>query len=459
MKRSSVNVCNRRQFVKRTINSALSCSAASIAANLSLGTRVLAQSSTRFSDEKALVCIFLYGGNDSYNLLIPTATQDYATYADVRQNLAYQRENIVALTPKTANAYEVGMPSQAQALHTLFQQNQLSVVANIGPMVQPATKEVLLANEAYLPPQLFSHNDQQSLWQSSTLDTATAYGWGGKVADLIGDTNDLLPMNFTLFGNNLFQSAQYSQPLSVDQNGPETFAALDRQYEWNQTRIAAFERILADVNQPLERAYRSQMVRAEANNQRILDTLETVPESEVVYPAENHLAGQLQMIAKLIAGQSTTGQSRQIYFAGMGGWDTHDNQSSEHPRLLQILGEAMLAFQNDLDARALSEKVTTFTSSEFGRTLTSNGDGTDHGWAGHQMVMGGAIQGGEIFNTLPALALGSNDDLDDGRMIPTLSVDQLGANLVKWFGLSESETQFVFPNLNRFDANALNIFT
>ena len=326
-------------------------------------------------------------------------------------------------------------------------------------MVQPASKQQLLDNFDLLPPQLFSHNDQQDLWQSSTVDTSTSNGWGGRIADLIGDTNDPLPMSVTLFGNNLFQSGSLSQPLSVDEGGPETFAALSREQFWNEARADVFDRIMQDVRQPLERAYQQQILRASTNNQRILTTLDVVDDTTVDYPENNPLSGQLQMVARLIAGQPVTGQPRQIYHVGMGGWDTHDNQANLHPQLLASLGDAMAAFQQDLENRGLGNQVTTFTLSEFGRTLTSNGDGTDHGWAGHQLIMGGAIKGGELFNTLPELTLNSNDDLDDGRMIPTLSVDQYGAALARWFGVSTSDLDLVFPNLNRFDPDALQLFS
>ena len=454
-----MNRFNRRQFLNACIRGTLSCSVASMGVNLGLSTRLLAQSNQRFDDNKALVCIFLYGGNDSYNMLVPTGTSEYNTYANVRQNLAHSRDNLLAIEPVTPNQYAVGIPGQASALQQLFADKKLSIVTNIGPMVQPASKQQLLDNFDLLPPQLFSHNDQQDLWQSSTVDTSTSNGWGGRIADLIGDTNDPLPMSVTLFGNNLFQSGSLSQPLSVDEGGPEIFAALSREQFWNEARADVFDRIMQDVRQPLERAYQQQILRASTNNQRILTTLDVVDDTTVDYPENNPLSGQLQMVARLIAGQPVTGQPRQIYHVGMGGWDTHDNQANLHPQLLASLGDAMAAFQQDLENRGLGNQVTTFTLSEFGRTLTSNGDGTDHGWAGHQLIMGGAIKGGELFNTLPELTLNSNDDLDDGRMIPTLSVDKYGAALARWFGVSTSDLDLVFPNLNRFDPDALQLFS
>ncbi|MFC3093444.1 DUF1501 domain-containing protein [Alteromonas sediminis] len=449
---------DRRRFLSNFIKGAVTTTAAGVGINLTFAQKVMAQSSARFEDNKALVCVFLYGGNDSYNMLVPTDTAEYATYQGVRQNLAYARDALLPLNPVSTNSYRVGMPAQASALQQLFEQKKLSIIANIGPMIEPASKQQLRESDALRPPQLFSHNDQQSLWQSSIMDTQATTGWGGRIADLLGDQNDSLPMNMTMFGNNLFQAGTLFQPFSVDQSGPENFAALDPQKSWNSQRVMAFQRLLDDVSHPLGRAYANQVVRAATNNQRVIDALSPVPESQVIYPVNNPLSGQLQMVARLIESQPALGQSRQIYFVGLGGWDTHDNQAELHPQLLAQLGEGLAAFQADLEQRNLAEQVTTFTLSEFGRTLTSNGDGTDHGWAGHQIIMGGGIKGGDIFGSLSELALNSEDDLEDGRMIPKLSIEQMGAALSAWFGLTSSELNAVFPHLSRFDENALQLF-
>lgn len=448
----------RRQFLAKSLNATAGITgAASLGLHMGLSSRVLAQSSSRFPDYKALVCVFLYGGNDSFNLLVPTDTSEYNTYQSVRQNLAYSRESLLPLSPLTSQPYSFGMPAVATSLHNLFNSQKLSIVANMGPLSQPLTKAMILNDNGLVPPQLFSHNDQQSLWQSATMNTRALSGWGGRMADLIADTNDSLSMNMSIFGSNLMQSGTSIQPFAVDSSGPETFVALDASKDWNRERVTVFDQILDDSNHPLSIAYANKMASADLNNQRIQAALDTVSDTSVNYP-ETDLAGQLEMVAKLIASQPMLGQQRQIFFVGMGGWDTHDAQSTLHPQLLASLGDALASFQQDIDNRQLQEQITTFTLSEFGRTLTSNGDGTDHGWGGHQMVMGGAIKGGDVFGTLPELALNSSDDLQDGRMIPTVSVDQYGGALAQWFGLTDNELNAVFPNLSRFDASALNLF-
>jgi len=310
----------RRRFLSNCVKGAIATTATGVGINLGFAQRVVAQSSARFDDNKALVCVFLYGGNDSYNMLVPTDAADYAIYQSVRQNLAYDRDTLLPLNPVSENSYRVGMPEQATGLQQLFEAQKLSFITNIGPMIEPASKQQLRGSEALRPPQLFSHNDQQSLWQSSIMDTQATTGWGGRIADLLGDQSASLPMNMTLFGNNLFQAGTLFQPFAVDQSGPESFAALDPQKSWNSHRVMAFQKMLDDVSHPIGRAYANQMVRAATNNQRVIDALAPVPESQVAYPVNNPLSGQLQMVARLIESQPVLGQQRQIYFVGLGGW-------------------------------------------------------------------------------------------------------------------------------------------
>lgn len=442
---------NRRQFLKRSLFSAATLTqTASLGLNLGLSQAVLAQSSTRFTDYKALVCVFLYGGNDSFNMLIPRADSDYQIYQNVRQNLAYGQQNLRAIDPRTEQPILLGMPDSMADIHQLFGDDKIAVVANAGPLVQPVTKLEIAQNESLLPPQLFSHNDQQNLWQMAMPKNRNPTGWAGRMADLIMDTNTELPINLSIDGTNLFQTGTLGQGFSLNATGPESFEALDPDFAWNQLRISAFENILQDADHILERQYRKLIHSASTNNGLIASALENVPDNQASYPQQNPLAAQLNMVSRLVSAQQTLGQQRQIFYVGLGGWDTHDSQASLHPQLLNRLGSALRAFQQDIETKGLGENVTTFTLSDFGRTLTSNGDGTDHGWGGHQLVLGGAVKGGDIYGQMPSLALGSSDDLNDGRMIPTLSVEQYAATLMKWFGLSESELDAVLPGLSRF---------
>jgi uncharacterized protein (DUF1501 family) len=344
------------------------------------------------------------------------------------------------------------------AIRPLFDAGTLSFVSNVGPLLAPVSKQELANNIALAPPQLFSHNDQQDNWQTSRPDAPSVSGWAGRMADLLTESSRALPINLSVFGNNLMQTGLSTSLFSLSPAGPEQFQALDPQQAFNAGRIGIYEQLLADSTHLLERGYAQIVGRAMGNNLLVSNALESSVSSNTLYPTRNFLASQLEIVARLISVEQQLEQRRQVYFVGLGGWDTHDQQATLHPQQLTLLSEALAAFQQNLTQLNMENAVTTFTMSDFGRTLTSNGDGTDHGWGGHQLVMGGAVNGGQVLGTLPALELGSDDDLDDGRIIPTTSVDQYVASLATWFGLTTSELNAVIPNLNRFDANALNIF-
>jgi uncharacterized protein (DUF1501 family) len=449
---------NRRQFLLGSLASAgLVSSPMTMGMNLGLGQRLLAQTSTPIVGYKALVCIFLYGGHDSLNLLVPTDATEYNSYAHTRQNLAYAPEAVTPITPLQTPTYSVGMPSSATSLLELFNQDKLVIVSNVGPMREMAVKDQILANKALRPPQLFSHNDQQALWQAGVDSTNATTGWAGRMADLLMDTSNPLSMNMTTYGSNLWQSGIQAQSFAVNTEGPQTFDGLDPAQDWNLYRYDAFARIRALSSHPLTQEYSRRIDTAEVNNTKLIEALAQLTPSNIDYPRRNPLSDQLKMTADLIQSQTLLGHNRQIFFVGLGGFDTHDNQVERLPDLVNKIGDAMLAFQNDLTARGVSQYVTTFTQSDFGRTLTSNGDGTDHGWGGHQLVMGDDVIGRTIAGALPSFALGSSDDLEDGRIIPTTSVEQYGAALGRWFGLSDTDLQQVFPNLNRFASDTVNV--
>ena len=449
----------RRAFLQRSLSSIAGITTASgVGLNFALANAALANSEAKFDDYKALVCVFLYGGNDSLNMLVPTDDYEYQIYQQVRQGLAYSQDALLPINPNSPQPYVMGMPAAMSAAHRLFEQKKLAVVANTGPLLQPVTKLQATQDRTLLPPQLFSHNDQQNHWQSGKPQDPAFSGWAGRMAELITDTQSSLPINLSIDGINLLQTGSNSSPFSLNASGPEQFAGLDATQDWNLGRVSAFERLMSNTPHVLEQGFKNVLVSASTNNTLIASALEQALQTQVQYPANNDLAGQLKMVANLASVQAQLGQERQIFYVGLGGWDTHDNQATVHPRLLQSLSEALSAFQTNIDELGLAEQITTFTMSDFGRTLTSNGDGTDHGWGGHQLIMGGAVNGGELYGTMPSLELDSDDDLGDGRMIPTLSVDQYAASLSRWFGLSENELNAVFPNLSRFDNSDLGFF-
>lgn len=450
---------NKRQFLKASLASigALTTSSGLAGQLQIVNSMAEVNSAQRFGDHKAMVCIFLYGGHDSFNLVVPSTGNDYQDYARTRQSLAYQQEDLVGLNQ--TDTMDLGFHRNASALQQLFNSGRASIVSNMGPMLAPATKSELLSNSQLKPPQLFSHNDQQSLWQSGLMDTNNTSGWGGRMADLLMDANQRLPLSFSLGGTNQFQSGRIAQHYSMNSEGVEQFGGLNPTYDWNNARIEHHLRMVNSADDTFSRAYANKILDVRENNANLSAALAPIDATSVDYGTNEDLAKQLQAIAKLIAAQSTLGQSRQIFFASLGGFDTHDNQAYLLPRLQQTLSLALAGFDADLQARGLSEQVVTFTQSEFGRTLTSNGDGTDHGWAGNQIIMGEPVRGGRIFGDMPAQVINSNDDLGDGRIIPTTSIDQFGAEIAQWFGLGQSEINDVFPNLHRFDPGGLNMFS
>ena len=438
------------------LGSTVGLSTASAAlSSISLMNSALAQSSNRFEDYKALVCIFLHGGNDSFNMLIPRDNLDYQRYNNVRQNLAIPQSDLLNINPASSTPYNLAIPDFMAPMQQLFNQGNLAFIANTGPLLQPVTKIQIQQNDSLLPPQLFSHNDQQKHWQTAWPEQQSLTGWAGRMADLIMDTQNPLSMNLSINGTNLLQTGTNSLPYSLDANGVETFSALNPNENWNAERVAVFQQLISAEKHLLGQAHNAIYTRAQSNIDIVANAINSVDSPAVNYP-ENQLADQLKMVATLASSQKLLAQPRQIFFVSMGGFDTHDNQVTDQPRLLKNLSDALFAFNDDLNTRGLANNVTAFTMSDFGRTLTSNGDGTDHGWGGHQIIMGGAVKGGDIYGAMPDdFTLNSSDDFGDGRIIPTTSVDEYAATLAKWFGLSTSEINAVFPNLSRFEHSDL----
>ena len=446
---------NKRQFLKYMLASSVGLSSYS-AVSKQLAMINAAAKSTPLSGYKALVCIFLYGGNDSYNMLIPTDNSDYQIYAGVRQNLAIAQNALTPLSTSSALPYTLGVPNYMNPLADLFHQGKLAFINNVGPLVEPTSKVNIENGTALLPPQLFSHNDQQKLWETAGSNINELSGWAGRMADLITDTaSNSLSMNISLAGNNVMQTGNIVQPYSMTADGAPMFEALNPQHNWNSQRIALFDQLIALDNHSLGNSYKKIMSTARTNALKVNQALDSLPMLSTTFEADS-LSQELEMTTKLIASREALGMNRQVFFIGFGGWDTHDRQLQDHPRLLTTLSNALHRFNDAMEELGLSESVTAFTASDFGRTLTSNGDGTDHGWGGHQLVMGGGVNGGKLYGQMPELALNSNDDLGDGRMIPTTSSEEYGAQLAKWFGLNDAEVTQVFPTLSRFDQNNVN---
>lgn len=456
---------SRRQFLRHALYgcSSLAFGSSALAANVSqlqlAGAKLQQSSQARrgFDDYKALVCIFLYGGNDAFNMVVPSTTSEYNDYKNARQGLALEQSSLLSLGKHNNVAY--GLHPNMPALRALFENKRMALLANVGALIEPVSQLAYQQNRAILPPQLFSHNDQQIYLQS--LQTANKpTGWLGRVGDLLMSANDnqQLSMNISLSGNNIMQAGQNVFPYSIEASGVNMLSRMniDSTDQAERTRAALYQRILQQPrNHLFTRQFANTQQRAWELAATVNDALTITPAITSPFAKQNRLAMSLKMIAQIIAARDNLNVKRQTFFIGIGDFDTHGDQANRQPALFTMIDEAINAFYSSTVELGIENQVTTFTASDFGRTLTSNGDGTDHGWGSHQLVVGGAVQGGQIFGTMPKLALISPDDIGEGRIIPTTSMDQYGATLGRWFGLQESDLSDVYPNLHNFNQTNL----
>lgn len=441
----------RRSFLKRQLL---------LGSCLATGFDVISGPAHAASTEgyKALVCINLAGGNDSYNMFVPSSASAHADYADARQFLAVPRAQLLPVTPATySDGQAYGFHPAMGETKRLFDSGQLSVMANVGSLVRPISKQEYETRSGTIPKQLFSHNDQTDSWLAANANGDTGLGWAGRMMDTIYPGNYPAPAaSLSIGGNSLWQKAENVRSFELGTNG-----VTGRYLPFHSGPIKlkdAFEAMHANaVNQNNLFANSHAMVleRAADYADSINSAIANPPVFETPFTG-GRLAAQLEMVARLIHArdQLDTNLRRQIFFVRLGGWDTHDNQISgtetTHPALLGQLDAALGAFQNAMVQLGMQNSVTAFTATEFGRSLTPNSSGTDHGWGGHNLVMGGAAQGGDVFGQMPQISRDSADTVENSRFIPTTSVEQYSATLARWFGLTNPELNAVFPNLSNF---------
>ncbi|MEZ5463447.1 DUF1501 domain-containing protein [Dokdonella sp.] len=445
----------RRDFIQRALcATASSALFTSFAGKLSIA-HAAAMSGRRLlgTDYRALVCVYLYGGNDAFNMLVPTSTALYNDYAAARGALALPQAELLSLNPSVppVGGGTYGLSPSMPLLRDLFNQTQspLAIAANVGPLLYPITKPEYQAGSVPVPAQLFSHSDQTVVWQRPAADAQDRRGWGGRLADMFFETNNnqQLSMNISIDGENVFQAGDEVVPYFVGQNGAEGVAFVE---DWQPERRAAFLALRdAPHGNALQRQYATVMRRSMNNEVMINEALDGETPLATSFP-NTHLGRQLRMIARLINVRSSLDMQRQIFFVGLGGFDTHDNQLADQADRLADLDGALAAFHAATVEMSLDDSVTTFTASEFGRTTSVNGDGTDHGWGSHHLIMGGAVNGRRIYGTPPNLTVGGPDDADWGQIIPTTSVDQYAATIARWYGVPPSDMSTVFPNIGRF---------
>ncbi len=458
---------SRRAFMTRGAQLAGLGAAAPLAMNLAgFGEAAAAEA----EDYKALVCVFLYSGNDQTNTVIPYDIANYDLYSAIRGGgggrtrggIALGRDELTAtaLTPVRAQTLtddlQYALAPELTGLSSLFAAGKMAVQLNVGPLIAPLSAAQYNGGNraAYpVPPQLFSHNDQQSFWQSLAIEGAIQ-GWGGRMGDLALSSNGTSSLTcVTASGNAVYLSGKTASQYQLDASGAISILGLNNRYFGSNATVAALQTLLS---QPSSHALENEYTRV---TQRSIDMQGTVGAAlngldltTNFNPTgvANPLTDQLKIVARMIAARNRLGMKRQVFFVSLNGFDSHDNLMRDHPVLMTKVNEAMTAFYNATVEMGVANNVTAFTASDFGRTLTSNGDGSDHGWGGHHFVVGGAVKGGQFYGTAPHVSVKSDDQVGQGRLLPSTSVDQFAATLARWFGVSAGDMPTVLPRIGNF---------
>jgi len=451
-----MHIRSRRDFIKDTLRSVSALGALGSMAKFGEMNAMAAG-----GGYQALVCIFLGGGNDGHNTVVPitTAKQNYSLYQQSRGPLAISQQ---ALLPIANGADTYGLHPSLVELQGLYNQGKAAVLANVGMLVQPLTRQLYQSNNnAIIPSQLFSHSDQTGQWQTAIPTGLGSTGWGGRMTDLLQAQNSgaIFPPISSVGGCGLFCTGAQTSPATVPPpssgstagTGMATLGGLQGSRGTGMQQLLTFDNGLQ-----LVQAGNSIMTRGN-NYATTLTGLLATNKIQTAFPANNPLAAQLKTVANVMAVRAQLGLSRQIFFCQLGGFDTHSQQVETQTPLLQQLSQAVAAFYAATQELTIDQSVTTFTASEFGRTLNPSGnDGSDHAWGNHHFIIGGGVLGGQMYGNFPLLALGGVDDANTrGTMIPSTSVDQYGSTLAQWFGVGAGSLSQVFPNIGNFASNKL----
>lgn len=455
---------SRRKFLAQA-NCAAIGSVSLFSSLLSLRLTAGAASGTNQIGRKALVCLFLDGGNDSFNMLVPLEEAAYERYASIRSNLALPKDVLLPITSVGSTSGMFGIHPSLPYLRDLYTKGDAAFVSNVGTLVEPINVSEFQAGKKAIPRGLFSHADQLLHWQTVVpqVSGASPKGWTGRMAERMGNLNEnsSFAMNISLSGNNVLQTGNASVPYSI---GPTGAVQLTGYGDVSATRDELVDSILAReyknlYQKTLASNHQKSISAAIEFNHSVsgADLQYTFPESETdTFPIETerfpatYVGSRLEMIAKTIATRDILGMNRQIFFVRRGGWDHHNELLESHEVLLSEINDAIRAFWLAMERLGLQNDVVLFTASDFGRTLTSNGRGTDHGWGGNQFVIGGDVLGGHIYGDYPDLSVQGTMNLNRGRILPSTSVDAYGAELASWFGVPSAELTNVFPNITNF---------
>lgn len=403
------------------------------------------------TDYRALVCVFLFGGNDSNNLIVPTDIARLTQYQQLRGDLVLAANTLLPIGDSHSNTY--GLNAQLPEIHTLYTQKAAAIVLNVGSLVGPLTRTTYQNKTAAAPSNLFSHNDQQTQWQSSIPNATLSFsGWGGRVAEQLGSGSNF-PAGLSVAGNSLYLAGLTSTPATVVPNSQLGLLGDDGS-AGAIARDNGMQQLLSfNSGFALVQASNGIMSNGLTVDKLLNGAIASGPKLTTVFP-KTGLGAQLQQIAQIIAVRSSLGVNRQIFFCSLGGFDTHSDQINIQNSLLAQLSAAVGAFYAATQELGVDHQVTTFTESDFSRTFQPNSNhGSDHAWGSHQMVVGSAVNGGDVYGTLPTFALNGPDDANDrGVWIPGFGIDQFGATLASWYGLSSNQLGIVFANLSQFNS-------
>jgi uncharacterized protein (DUF1501 family) len=449
---------SRRAFLKRSAALGIAGAATPFVVNLAAIGEAAAAVST---DYKALVCIFFNGGNDHANTIVPYDQASYEAYQRLRAVLAYTKASIdpFALNPAAAlpGGRQFAMAPALAPLLPLFNAGQLAVMMNVGTLAAPTSKTQYQNKSVALPPKLFSHNDQQSYWQSSAGEGAPS-GWGGRIGDLFQSSNGtsatLTCINSA--GNAVYLSGKQAVQYSVGTTGPVALTGNTSLFGSAAGSTALKTLMGATQTSLLANEHAIVSKRSLDTYAQVATALTASPTLATTFPTTS-LGNQLKIIARLISVSAQLGTKRQVFFASIGGFDLHDNLAAQQPIRLAEIANAIKAFYDATAELGIADKVTSFTASDFGRTLVANDDGSDHGWGSMHMVVGGAVKGRKLYGTAPVMADNGPDDVGQGRLLPSTSVDQYAATLASWFGVTNTDMRTVLPNIGNYNATTWNL--
>lgn len=454
---------SRRKFFKQT----LSLTGASIMASQFSALNALANTN---GDYKALVCVFLLGGADGHDCIIPVDSASYAQWAAIRApflssyaNNSRALDNLVALNPSNANNFggrQFGLAPELSPLAELFTSGDMSIIGNVGTLIEPATASQIRSGSVRTPARIGSHNDQQSIWQTSNIEGA-AVGWGGRLLDICGASSPYSAISVDnkspfLQGLNTTEFSMSSDGVKLAPAQTNSFSGLSseqmakvlEQYNDNTTELSSLFAKDYSINQE----------RLLGLNSQLSSLLAPVDVGASLRDIGSGLAQQFGMVADMMSLAPSLGIERQVFFIGMGDFDTHSNQAGRMPGLQSVVANAIKSFYDHTVSVGLQDNVTSFTASDFGRTLQPNAAGTDHGWGNHHYVVGGAVNGGRILGDIPVSEFGHDQDNGRGRLVPTTSIEQYIAPIANWFGVSNADLPLAFPNFNNFDAGKIQLF-